>query len=115
MIILLALGLVICGIFIGWHVREWYAQRLLWALMRKQMIQAVQEAQEKKEEEDPRKVMHITVSEHRGTYFVYEKGTNRFLAQGKTHQELRDALNDRFENTRFMASPENLEENNYDE
>lgn len=116
MIILIAIGLVLCGIFIGWYLREWYAQRLMWALMKRQMVQAVLEAQEKKEEEkDTRKVMHITVSQHEGTYFVYEKGTNRFLAQGKSHQEIRDALNDRFDNTRFMASPENLEENDYDE
>ena len=104
MMFLLGLVLVCSGIPIGWYLREF----------RRQMQNAVEEAREEKEK-DTRKVMHVVISEHDGMYQVHEKGTNKFLAQGKTHKELTEALNDRFENTKFMASPENLDEHGYDE
>lgn len=101
MMILLAFGLVVCGIAIGWYVREWVAHRIMWLLLK-------QQDQEEKEEKkkDQGKVMHITIKYHNGDIFVYEKSTNRFLVQGKTQEEVVDALVNRFENTRFVIVSE---------
>ena len=66
------------------------------------------EYQEYEEEIDNIKQISIYIEEDNGHLFVYESGTNKFMAHGKTRQEMEDVLTARFPNTIFAATEENL-------
>lgn len=64
--------------------------------------------EESDEETDDTNSIAIYIEEVDGHLFVYESGTNKFMAHGKTRQEMEDVLTERFPNTIFAATEENL-------
>ena len=57
----------------------------------------------------------IEISRHEDIFYVHDKSTGEFLAQGKTHSEIADVLLARFPGKVFMALPGNLEEVGFNE
>lgn len=54
--------------------------------------------------------LDIIIEVDNNCYFVYDKHKSTFMAQGKSKEELEDALVYRYPNKLFNATPENLEE-----
>lgn len=54
--------------------------------------------------------MAINIEWSDGYFFVYDKDTGKFMAHGKTRDEMEEALTDRFPDVLFAASEENLRE-----
>jgi hypothetical protein len=98
---------VVCFIFFlwggvsGWQARERYAKKVI-----EQHIKKI----EKNIIEDVKSsLITITIEQHNGTFFVYNKEDKTFMAQGKNKQELEAALSSRFPGKKFAASQEELE------
>jgi hypothetical protein len=112
MMILLAIGLIVSGFMIGWYVREWIAQQKI-NMMLKQ-VQAIMEREREEEQRDTRKVMHLSISKEGEYILVHDQKTGKFLCQGKSHSEVSEILNDKFENTKFMVNKQELKDAGYD-
>jgi hypothetical protein len=87
----------ILGIIAGWNAHDRFVQKTIRG--------AIHELQE--HEENSR--VRITIEEHNGMLFAYEYGTNQFMAQGKTKQELEDQLRQKFPNKMFAALPNEVD------
>lgn len=88
------------GAISGWKAREEYAKKITEKLLKNI------EGEVKKEAEE---LIHITIEEHSGVFYVYSKKDNTFMAQGKNKKELEDILESRFPGKRFAASEEDLQ------
>jgi hypothetical protein len=55
-------------------------------------------------------VVRIRIEQVNGMLYIYNMETNEFMAQGKTRQQLEQNLKDRFPDTKFAATAENLKE-----
>lgn len=62
------------------------------------------------EELNAKSHMSINIEQSDGYFFVYDKDTGKFMAHGKTRDEMEEALTDRFPDVLFAASEENLKE-----
>lgn len=87
---------------LGWVSREVAAVKKVNKLLAEVKI----EEEETKKELD--KVIFITIEIHNGTFFVYNKKDNSFMAQGTDIRQVEDALLKRYPGKRFAADPENL-------
>jgi hypothetical protein len=87
----------ILGIISGWNAHDRFVQKAVRG--------AIHELQENVENSRVR----ITIEEHNGMLFAYEYGTNQFMAQGKTKQELEDQLRQKFPDTMFAALPNEVD------
>jgi hypothetical protein len=64
--------------------------------------------------EDIKDTMVDVVIEREGDmFFVYNRDTNEFLAQGKTTEEIQQVLEERFPNLTFFSSVENMKQVGY--
>ena len=86
------------GVKLGWDARERHATRVLDRFM--------ENLQEEIEEEDNR--IFIEIEQHSGSFYVFNKITKEFMAQGKTRMELEETLAKRFPGKKFAASAEVL-------
>ena len=84
-----ACGLV--GFRLGWNAREQAAKKFV-------MNYVEQEMDRVKET-----VVYITVKREGTTFFVYDRDTDEFLAQGTNHLDITKVLLDRFPSKRFIA------------
>jgi hypothetical protein len=96
MVIMLAF-VWIMGIIAGWNAHDRFVQKAVRG--------AIHELQETPEHSRVR----ITIEEHNGMLFAYEYGTNQFMAQGNTKQELEEQLRLKFPDTMFAALPTEVE------
>jgi len=55
-------------------------------------------------------VIRIRIEHVNSMLYIYNMETNEFMAQGKTRQQLEKNLSDRFPDTKFAATAENLKE-----
>lgn len=94
----------VVGIAIGWKGREWQAIRVL-ANYQKMIEEAVKA-------ESSNTVM-IDIQREGDQFFIYNKTTGEFLAQGTNHAEISKVLGDRYPAKRFTAMPENLKDVDY--
>jgi hypothetical protein len=85
----------LCGAVHGWNLRERYAKRML-GMIAQQFEEQVQQQTEN--------LKHIIIEKHKDTFFVYEKESNTFMAQGNSRDELEEVLKKRFPDTRFACS-----------
>lgn len=88
------------GAISGWKAREEYAKKIT-----EKLLENLGESVQKQAED----LIQITIEQHAGMFYVYNKQDNTFMAQGKTKEELEDALGSRFPGKRFAASQEELE------
>lgn len=84
----------------GWHLRERHAERVL-----NHMIQQVE-----KETIQSEHMIPITIEEHNGHLYVYNKENNSFLAQAATADELEEVLMERFPGKKFSCNEKTLKE-----
>lgn len=98
----------VVGIVIGWYARE-YRAKLYLHRVEKMMNQSfgtmVAEA--------AKNVVEIIVSRQGDMFYVHDKVSGTFLAQGQTHDEIANILNNRFPEATFMADPADLEKIGY--
>jgi hypothetical protein len=90
--------------YAGWCSHRWHIRR---AVMRYQRY--VDQIQQKVLE----RVVDVEITQHDGQYFVHNKRTGEFLAQGSTHQQISDKLRQAFPDIVFVASPDNIKDVNY--
>ena len=86
------------GAVYGWYARERYAERLINRIF----SEVIEEA------ENSEKYIPITIEKHNDVFYVYNRDSNDFMAQGKTRRELESNLAKRYPDTKFMAERENL-------
>ena len=83
----------------GWGLRERVA---------KKRLEQFTEFIENREEDEETNMIRITIEEHAGVLFVYNKDNNSFMAQGKNREEVEKALNARYPNKRFACDHDTL-------
>lgn len=98
----------VVGIVIGWYAREyrakWYLHRLE-HMMAQSFGSMVSEA--------AKNIVEINVTREGDMFYVHNKNTGEFLAQGRDHNTIANVLNDRFPQATFMANPSDLEKIGY--
>jgi hypothetical protein len=95
--------LVVGGV-IGWKAREYLAMRFV-ANYQKMFEEAAMA-------ETVNTVM-IEVQRDGDQFFIYNKETGEFLAQGTNHADVSAILGERFPTKRFTATPQNLKDVGY--
>lgn len=88
----------------GWKAREYQAMRFLSNYQK--MIEEAARA------ETVNTIM-IDVQRDGDQFFIYNKETGEFLAQGTNHADVSAILGERFPSKRFTATPENLKDVGY--
>jgi hypothetical protein len=86
------------GAYSGWKLREKY--------IKNSSKQSSLPSEDEKPDEDD--LVRITIEEHNGVFYIYNKKDKTFMVQGKTKQEIEDALSSRFPGKRFAATLEEL-------
>lgn len=102
-----ALALAV-GFVAGWYAREYRAKlylRRLEHLMAENFGTMVAEA--------AKSVVEIIVTREGDMFYVHNKNTGEFLAQGRDHNAIANVLSDRFPQATFMANPDDLEKIGY--
>jgi hypothetical protein len=87
------------GVFTGWNLHKQYTKN-------GSQQPVLPDDDEKNEQED---LVRITIEEHHGVFYVYNKKDNTFMAQGKNRQEIEEVLSSRFPGKRFAATLEELQ------
>jgi len=86
----------------GWSARERAAA--------KRVEEILNETTEKVKQHIRENIIRIKIEQDRGCYYVYDLDDNSFLGQGKTRQELEDALASKYPGKTFAAEHSNLVE-----
>lgn len=87
----------VIGVKSGWDARERHASKIT-----KQFLDAMQDAEEEQDS-----VIHITIEKHNNVFYVYDRETNEFMAQGNTQSEVETNLRKRFPGKSF-GCPESV-------
>jgi hypothetical protein len=92
-ILLVVMGIIVwvMGVKAGWDAREKHARKIT-----KEFLDVMQEA----EEEEP-SFINITIEKHNNIFYVYERDTNEFMAQGSTQKEVEANLRKRYPGKSF--------------
>ena len=85
------------GIIIGWWLREFTA-----AVKMRHIMQSI--------ETHSKSVVRIRIERTDNMLYIYNMDTNEFIAQGKTRNLVERNLKERFPDTVFAATDENLRE-----
>jgi hypothetical protein len=96
------------GILIAMKLVHMIARNLI-----KKLSQGLdQEIDFKKETVQGKEVLEAVITKEKDTFYLFEKENDRFLAQGKTLEELHTALSARFKNVvvKVDAIPEELKQ-----
>jgi hypothetical protein len=93
---------IILGFAIGWVITK-LIQGYLEA--KNLMLEAEIETLTKKVKE---RVVRVTVERHGDIYYLYEKETDNFVAQGRDADEIKEILLKRWPNKTFFADEENV-------
>ena len=88
----------ILGANAGWRARERHATRTLDKFL------------EQAKEKQPEECIAVSIEKHHDVFYVFERDTNKFMAQGASKEEVENVLNDRFPGKKFGASEKNLVE-----
>jgi hypothetical protein len=93
----------VMGVKSGWDARERHARKIT-----KQFLDIMQEA----EQEEP-SFINITIEKHNNVFYVYDKETNEFMAQGSTQSEVENNLRKRYPGKSFGCSESVLTETGF--
>lgn len=96
--------ILIVGGIIGWKAREAVAMRFVANYQKMFEEAAMAEAIN---------TVMIEVERDGDQFFIYNKETGEFLAQGTNHEEVTAVLGERFPSQRFTATPQNLKDVGY--
>jgi len=88
-------------IFIGWKLRECYAQYQLHRLLK--TVQTIDEI-------EPQKIpkIKVLIERNKDMFYLYNKETDVFLAQGTNRKEIQTYLEKTYPNTSFQADMDNV-------
>ena len=89
-------AVLVFGFVIGWKYREFVA-----TIKIKQLIESAELSAD---------VVRIRLERMNGMIYIYNMETNEFMAQGKTRNVVERNLKERFPDTVFAATDENLRE-----
>lgn len=97
------------GSFIFYALLGWLAMRITQGYLehKNQELQNEINLIRKKVKE---KIVLVKIEKHQDTYYIFESETDSFVAQGKTVEELKEAMHKRYPDKTFMASEEHLKE-----
>lgn len=87
------------GAVSGWNARERHAKRIT-----EQFLENMQQSVQDYVDEN---VIHITIEKHNNVFYVYERDTNEFMAQGSTQKEVENNLRKRYPGKTF-GCPESV-------
>jgi len=93
------------GAVSGWKAREEHAKNVT-----EKLINHLQESVERQVEES---VIHITIEKHNEMFYVYDRETNEFMAQGSSKDEVETNLQKRYPGKRFGCAESNLSQTGF--
>ena len=94
------LGIILVSVFVGWKLRE------KMAIIR--LTNHLKEEIAKEEEEST--IVEMIIERTGDMFYLYNKETDMFLAQGKCLDEIKLVLEIRFPHTTFNATVANIKE-----
>lgn len=86
----------VMGAVSGWKAREEHAKKVT-----EKFIDHIQNSVQQQVEEN---VIHITIEKHNDMFYVYDRETNEFMAQGSSKEEVETNLQKRYPGKRFGCS-----------
>jgi hypothetical protein len=93
------------GAVSGWRAREKYAEKVT----QKFVEQLHESFQQQVEEND----IQITIEKHNDVFYVYDRHTNEFMAQGSSKQEVETNLKKRYPGKTFGCAESNLSQTGF--
>lgn len=92
------------GAVAGWKAREEHARQIT-----EKFIEHMQGSLQGVEES----VVQISIEKHNDMFYVYDKETNEFMAQGSTQKEVENNLQKRYPGKRFGCNASNLSQTGF--
>lgn len=102
--IFIIIAVAVIGFVLGWKAREYMAMRF---------IDRYQKMFEQAAVSEVANTVMIEIQREGDQFYIYNKETGEFLAQGTNHSEVSAILGDRFPSKRFTAMPQNLKDVGY--
>lgn len=93
------------GAVSGWKAREEHAKNVT-----EKLINHLQESVERQVEEN---VIQINIEKHNDMFYVYDRETNEFMAQGSSKDEVETNLQKRYPGKRFGCAESNLSQTGF--
>ena len=91
------------GAVSGWKAREEHAKQIT-----EKLLDRLQESSEQDEES-----IQITIEKHNNVFYVYDRETNEFMAQGSTNDEVETNLRKRYPGKSFGCAESNLSQTGF--
>lgn len=93
--------------FIIWSLVGWLSLKMLqrWLEARNEVLREELSQLEKKLKE---KFIHVSVEKHGELYYLYEKDSGQFIAQGKNMDELKEHCDQRFRRSVIIGNTDEL-------
>lgn len=92
------------GAVSGWNARERHAKRIT-----EQFLEHMQQSVEEHDEH----IIHINIEKHNNVFYVYDRDTNEFMAQGSTQSEVETNLRKRYPGKSFGCAESVLTETGF--
>lgn len=93
---------IMIGVCLGWAFKAFHAEYKL----QKDIAEAELDAEESAKTNKPRDFLAY-MKEDSGIYYLYDRATDMFLAQGRTAEEIADKLADRFPGSKVWMTEQN--------
>ena len=93
------------GSVAGWRAREKYAEKVT-----QKFVEQLHESFQQQVEEG---VVQISIEKHNNMFYVYDKETNEFMAQGSSKDEVETNLQKRYPGKRFGCAESNLSQTGF--
>lgn len=94
---------ILLGIFLGWAVAQ-----IIGGYLRAKLISNIHEKIEEAAEEMKERWIMVNIEQHDDIFYLYEKDTNQFIAQGKTIEEISQRCQERFKDRTIIADENDL-------
>jgi hypothetical protein len=95
----------VMGAVSGWKAREEHAKQVT-----EKLLDRLQESVERQVEEN---VIQINIEKHNDMFYVYDRETNEFMAQGSSKDEVETNLQKRYPGKRFGCAESNLSQTGF--
>ena len=95
LVVLIVVFFWLHGAYSGWKLGEEHAAKQIKKILEEEKVKDLS--------------VEVNIEQEDGVFLVYDKAENKFLAQGTTLEEVRNALGDRYPGKRFLASESDME------
>ena len=93
------------GAVSGWKAREEHAKQVT-----EKLFSHLQESVQQEVEES---VIQINIEKHNNMFYVYDKETNEFMAQGSSKEEVENNLQKRYPGKRFGCNESKISQTGF--